>query len=359
MVVGPTNKKNSKEKKPLLQMESMAVKLRRQTELGERKIIETIRRHLAMMPKMPIPFGDDVSAIEIGNENVAVLKTDMLVGKTDVPPGMSLRQAGRKAVVMNVSDFAAKGVKPSVALVSLGLPRNLKQKDIVELAKGLNAGARGYDCYVVGGDTGEASDLIISVSLFGLAKRDELMLRSGAKPEDIVAVTGPFGKTPTGLKILLNNLQVRPNLRKSLVESVLTPQARLKEGLVLSRARSVTASIDSSDGLAWSLHELSHASGVGFSIDTLPLAKEAERFAGLYGLDAAELALYGGEEYELVLTVKPECWEKAQQAIATVGGSLIPIGRVTAKERLVLTAEGRSRMIEPKGYEHFKSDNVR
>ena len=355
----PTNKKNSKEKRLLVQMESRVVRLRRQGELGERKIIEIIRHNLAMMPNMPVPFGDDVSAIEIGNADVAVLKTDMLVGKTDVPPGMSLRQAGRKAMVMNVSDFAAKGVKPRAALVSLGLPRSLEQKDIVELARGLNAGARGYGCYVVGGDTGEASDLIVSVSLFGLTRRDALMLRSGARPGDIVAVTGPFGKTPAGLRILLNNLQVRPNLRKVLVESVLAPQARLKEGLVLSRTRSVTASIDSSDGLAWSLHELSRASGVGFLIDALPLAKEAEKFAGLCGVDATDLALYGGEEYELVLTVKPEFWEKAQRAIATVGGSLISIGKATAGVRLVLTTEGRSRMIEPKGYEHFKSDKSR
>lgn len=337
----------------------MAVTLRRETELGEREIIEIIRHHLAVMPKMPVPFGDDVSAIEIGNKDVAVLKTDMLVGKTDVPPGMSLRQAGRKAVVMNVSDFAAKGVKPSVALVSLGLPRNLKPKDVAELAEGLNTGAREYGCYIVGGDTGEASELIVSVSLFGLARRNELTLRSGARHGDIVAVTGPFGKTSAGLRILLNNLQVRPSLRKVLVESVLTPHARLKEGLALSRARSVSASIDSSDGLAWSLHELSRASGVGFLIDTLPLAKEADRFARLYGLDAAGLALYGGEEYELVLTIKPEHWEKAQRAIAEVGGVLLPIGKVTAREGLFLRKEGKRRVIEPRGYEHFKSDNVR
>jgi len=358
LLVQRTRKAQKKRVLYYVMVQSMAVGLRRQTELGERKIIEIIRQHLAPMPKMPVPFGDDVSAIEICNNDVAVLKTDMLVDKTDVPTGMSLRQAGRKAVVMNVSDFAAKGVKPSIALVSLGLPRNLNQKDIAELAEGLNAGAREYDCYVVGGDTGEASDLVVSVSLFGLAKRDELVLRSGARPGDIVAVTGPFGKTSAGLKILLNSLQVPPSLRKVLVESVLTPYARLKEGLALSRAHSVSASIDSSDGLAWSLHELSRASRVGFLIDALPLAKEAERFARLYGLDAVELALYGGEEYELMLTVKPECWEKAQQVIAEIGGVLLPIGKVTVKEGLILSTEGKRRMIEPKGYEHFKSDHV-
>jgi thiamine-monophosphate kinase len=336
----------------------MAVKMKRQAELGERRIIEIIQRHLDLMPNMPVPFGDDISAYEINNKTVAVLKTDMLVDKTDIPPGMSLRQAGRKAVVMNVSDFAAKGVKPRVALVSLGLPRNLKQMDIEELAEGLNAGAREYDCYVVGGDTGEASDIVVSVSLFGVARGDELMLRSGARPGDIVAVTGPFGKTSAGLMILLNNLRVAPRLRKVLVESVLTPQARLKEGVALSRARCVSASIDSSDGLAWSLHELSHASNVGFLIDALPLAEEAERFAELHGLDAVKLALYGGEEYELVLTVKPECWVKAQHVLNEAGGVLLPIGRVTSKMGLVLSRGGQRHVIEPKGYEHFMSAGV-
>jgi len=158
-------------------------------ELGERRIIEIIQNQLDSMPKLPIPFGDDVSAYDIGNGNLAVLKTDMLVAKTDVPRGMSLWQAARKAVVMNVSDFAAKGVKPKVVLVSLGLPKGLNENDIKQIGMGLNAGAREWDAYVIGGDTGEASDLVISISLFGTARKRLLMLRSGAKPGDIVAVT--------------------------------------------------------------------------------------------------------------------------------------------------------------------------
>ncbi len=209
--------------------------MKRTEELGERKIIEIIQSHLDLMPKMPIPFGDDVSACDIGNGKLAVLKTDMLVAKTDVPPGMTLWQAARKAVVMNISDFAAKGVKPSAMLVSLGLPKGIVEKDVEELARGLNAGAREYGAYIIGGDTGEASDLVISLSLFGTAAKGEVMLRSGAKPGDFLAVTGFFGKTPAGLKILLHNLDVSEKMRKVLVESVLLPRARLKEGLALSR----------------------------------------------------------------------------------------------------------------------------
>ena len=139
--------------------------------IGERKIIEIIANHLEAMPNSPVPFGDDVSAVYIDQKQVAVLKTDMLVGKTDVPPNMSLWQAARKALVMNVSDFASKGVQPTAALVSLGLPRGCMRKDIEEIARGLNAGAREYDAYVIGGDTSEASDLTIAVSLYGTAEK--------------------------------------------------------------------------------------------------------------------------------------------------------------------------------------------
>jgi len=169
----------------------------RSKKLAERKIIELIQQHLEIIPDLPVPFGDDVSGVNIGKK-IAVLKTDMLVGSTDVPHGMSLWQAARKAVVMNISDFAAKGVKPVALLVALGLPLDFLEKDVKQLADGLNAGAREYYAYVLGGDTNEASDLIICCSLFGIRKRNLIILRSGARPNDIVAVTGSFGKSAAG-----------------------------------------------------------------------------------------------------------------------------------------------------------------
>jgi thiamine-monophosphate kinase len=307
------------------------------------------------MPRMPVPFGDDVSAYDIGNGSLAVLKTDMLVEKTDIPRGMSLWQAARKAVVMNVSDFAAKGVSPAAILVSLGLPKGLSKKDVEEIGDGLNSGAREYASYIIGGDTGEASDLVISLSLFGLARKGELMLRSGAVSGDLVAVTGSFGKTSAGLRILLDHLDVPGKTRRVLVDSVLMPHARLSEGLALKRTRAVTAAIDSSDGLAWSLHEIARASRVGLLIDTLPIAGEARRFAETSKFDPVELTLYGGEEYELVLTVKPRLWNRAEEAVQEAGGKLLPIGRVTAEGRVLLEIDGKKRVIQPRGYEHFKT----
>jgi len=323
--------------------------------MGERKIIECILDEPDEMPAMPIPFGDDVSAYPLTQGKVAVLKTDMLIGKTDVPPKMNLWQAARKAVVMNVSDFAAKGVQPLAVLVSLGLHTTLSKHDVEEIARGLNAGAREYGAYVLGGDTGESSDLVINVSLFGTGEKNALMLRSGAKPGDIVAVTGPFGKTPAGLKILKDKAKTSAVLRKTLVESVLMPHARLAEGLALTESKTVSASIDSSDGLAWSLQAIAKASGTGFVLDRLPVAGEAEEFARINRLSSLDLVLYGGEEYELVLTITPGSLRKAQAAVAKVGGCLVPIGKATREKGVFYLSGGERFEIEPKGYEHFRN----
>ncbi len=324
--------------------------------LGEHRIIEIIQNHLTKMPSMPVCFGDDVSAVNISENHVAVLKTDMLVGRTDVPEEMSLFQAARKAMVMNVSDFASKGVQPTAALVALGLPINFTQKDIEEIAEGLNSGAQEYGAYVIGGDTSEASDLIVSVSLFGTTKRHTLMLRSGAKAGDILAVTGLFGKSSAGLRLLLDKAcSAEERLRKTLLDSVLMPKARLKEGLALSCSGTVSASIDSSDGLAWSMHELGRLSNVGFILDTVPVSDEVKQFAKQNGFNASELALYGGEEYELVLTVKPDGWAAAASAVEAIGGQLLPVGKATQEHKIVLNVDGEKRIVEACGWEHFKS----
>jgi len=324
-------------------------------DLGERKLIKLIQSHLSVMPGLPVPFGDDVSAVNIGGGRVAVLKTDMLMGKTDVPRGMSFWQAARKAVVMNISDFAAKGVEPTALLVSLGLPRDFMRKDVEEIARGLNAGAREYGTYVVGGDTSEASDIVLSISLFGTAKRKALMLRNGAKAGDIVAVTGFFGKTAAGLRLLLDGYAASKELHKVLLRSVCMPKARLCEGLALCRSGAVSASIDSSDGLAWSLHELAQMSGVGFMVNSVPVADEVLRFAEFNRLDPLELALHGGEEYELVVTVKSKRWADAETAVEKAGGRLLPIGKVTRDRQVLLNVDGEKCPVEARGWEHFKS----
>jgi thiamine-monophosphate kinase len=325
------------------------------TDLGERKIIEVLASYFETMPNLAVPFGDDIAAINLDQKQVAVLKTDMLVGKTDIPRNMSLWQAARKAVIMNISDFASKGAQPTAVLAALGLPRDIMRKDIEEIARGLNAGAREYGAYVVGGDTGEASDLIISISVFGTAEKTSLMLRGGAKPGDILAVTGFFGKSASGLRLLSDNYSISPNLSEVLLNAVCMPKAKLKEGLALSHSGAVSASIDSSDGLAWSLYEIGKMSNVGFTVNSVPVADEVRRFAEFNHLDPLELALHGGEEYELVLTINPKKWADAETAVESVGGQLLPIGKVTKDRQVFLDVDGQKRVIEARGWEHFKS----
>jgi thiamine-monophosphate kinase len=331
------------------------IKLKKVEDLGERRIIKIIQRHLDRTTKMTVPFGDDISAFEVEKGKLVVLKTDMLVDKTDVPPSMSMLQAARKAVVMNVSDFAAKGVKPEAALVSLGLPRNLTQKDVEDVAAGLNAGAREYDTYIIGGDTGEASDLVIAISLFGMTDKGKLLLRSGARPGDLVAVTGLFGNSAAGLRILSENIKAPAEIKETLIDSVLMPHARLKEGLALQKSGAASAAIDSSDGLAWSLHEIAAASKISIALDTLPITEECKSFARINRLDSKTLALYGGEEYELIVTVKPDHWKDANEAVKKVGGTLFEVGKVTLGKGVTLKVGSGRVAILPRGYEHFKA----
>lgn len=324
-------------------------------DLGEREIIKIIVGKLGSMHDMPIPFGDDVAAIRLDSGKLIIMKADMLVGKTDVPPSMSFRQAARKAIVMCVSDFAAKGVKPLAALISIGLPSNLTERDVEEIGLGLNDGATEYGINIIGGDTNEASDLIIDCMMIGLCEEKRVVRRSGAKPGDILAVTGYFGKTSAGLRILLEGLSPPDYIKKPLIESVLFPKARLKEGLALAGLGGLTSSIDSSDGLAWSLYELSETGKVGFLIKKIPIAPEAKLFAEKYGLDPVSLSLYGGEEYELVVTVKPNMFEKAREVLENIGAQLIEVGEVISEKKVYMEIDGKRVIVERKGWEHFKS----
>nr|AIE98706.1 thiamine-monophosphate kinase (thiL) [uncultured marine thaumarchaeote KM3_06_C02] len=322
--------------------------------LGERKIIELLTKRFDVMPNSKLQFTDDVSTIELGGGKLAILNVDMLVQSTDILPGMSYRQVARKAVVMTVSDFASKGVQPLGILTSLGLPSTMRKKDIEEIAYGLNAGAREYGSYVIGGDTNESKELIIDCMCFGITNEKHLMKRSGAKPGDILAVTGLFGDTTSAMKILLDDEKAPPELMNNLLEKVYLPQARLKEGLALAEVGAVTSSIDSSDGLAHSLRELSISSGVGFEIDVLPGSPSTLAFSSISGLEESQLIFYGGEEYEIVFTVPPKKWKKVEGAITSIGGKLIKIGKVNSSRNIIFKDKGKRRILGSSGWEHFQ-----
>jgi thiamine-monophosphate kinase len=204
----------------------------------------------------------------------------------------------------------------------------------------------------VGGDTNESKDLVISIALFGLIDERKMVLRSGAKVGDTVAVTGEFGSASAGLRALLDR-RVRPEkLPRALGQAVYHPAAELDLGLRLASTGAITASIDSSDGLAWSLHELSKMGDVGIRVDAVPISKAARQFAARYGYDPSDLALYGGEEYHLIVTVKPALFRNAQNAAR---GRLKAIGVVTKRaEGIRLARGGGDIKIRMRGWEHFR-----
>jgi len=318
--------------------------------LREREIIRILTKHIANQPGAPLGFSDDVSAIPLSSKTWIVLKTDMLVGSTDVPPGMTIQKAARKAVVATISDFAAKGVRPIALMVTLGLPAPVKKKAVQDLARGLGEAAREYNCKIIGGDTNQSNDLVVDVAGVGFANPKRLLRRNGARHGDVVAVTGPFGKSAAGLRILKSGEKKDLTNYPSLVSAALRPKARLAEGIILAKSGGVTSSIDSSDGLALSLHQIAQASSIGIKLTKIPAAADVQRFAREHHLSAVKFALYGGEEYELVVTISPKKFLDLKKRVP----SLAKIGVVEEGHGEVLAhLAGKRIQVKEQGWEHF------
>ncbi len=317
--------------------------------LDELGVIDTIVKRAGRHPRGRSAIGDDVASIAPGR-GMLVAKVDMLVEHTDVPPGMTYRQAARKAAAMCVSDFAAKGVKPDSFMVSLGLRKGMTQELADALAEGFRDAEREWNVRLVGGDTNESEELIIDCVMMGFANR--IVPRNGSSPGDALVVTGAFGYTLAGLEILTKSAAAEPIFRKKAIESVLMPTPDLRVGMSL--APYLTSAMDSSDGLARSLHTLSKASGVGFELTSLPTADGVNRFASSNGLDPDALVLQGGEEYVVVGTMKRRKLEEARRTVRRAGGELSEIGRATRSGRVELLTGKARRIIEDRGWTHLR-----
>ncbi len=320
--------------------------------LGERRLIQLFRELITPYEKALLSGIEDAVAIPI-NDDAIVVNSDMLVASTDVLPGMTAGEIAWKAGVMGLSDLAAKGALPWGILVSLGLPQDTDADFATALVSGLNSVCREHDTYYLGGDTNQCLELVIDCTAIGSVPKKHLIRRSGARAGDVIAVTGEFGYTAALFKAISNEDKKAIKHIGKIREKALHPKARIKEGHALAQANLVSAAIDSSDGLAWSLHELATASGVGFQINSLPIPSLCLKFAATNKLDAIDLALYGGEEFELVLTIPAEKWPEAHVTIHNIGGHLIPIGKVVDKPERMLIMNDEERVIAPKGYEHF------
>ncbi len=315
--------------------------------LSEKQIIRLLQSALGIHSKKTL-WNDDVATLPLQGR-LLVLKCDMLVQSTDVPKQMRPWQAARKSIVSCVSDMACKGVRPLATLVSLAIPRYFTSSDVRDMVKGFRIAEREFGINIIGGDTNEGKELTIDCCMAGVA--DRIVRRSGARIGDLIITSGPFGYPAAGLRILKDGARCEPGFRKKVLRAVMVPEPRLKFGLGL--ARYATSTMDSSDGLAITLHELSRASRKRFVVEQLPAALGVREFAKTNRYRAEDLVLYGGEEYEIVATIPKRDLDRVGRLAKASGCRLHVLGQVESGSGLVRIEDRRTVRIEERGWEHL------
>ena len=329
------------------------------SDIGEFRVISSIRSDLKDFQKeVIVGIGDDTAAIKVSGEKLLLFTSDSLVEDVHFKwDYTSPFQVGWKALVVNISDVAAVGGNPTHCLVSLALPSDTERNLVREVYRGLKKAASKYRVGIVGGDTVRAPSFIITVSLLGEVKRENIVLRSGAKPGDLIYVTGQLGSSGAGLACLkAPNWKVKPEIRQFLIKKHLMLSPRLVEGQKIASSQIATSMIDLSDGLASDLHRLAEESKVGAVLweDEFPTALATEQLAKVMGKSLLEWILYGGEDYELLFAVPPNKKEKLRQ---TLGFPHTLIGEIVDRDQgIYLKNRGGNRTkIEDRGYNHFSA----
>ena len=278
----------------------------------------------ALLARLVAQLGARNAAVELGiGDDAAVLaggwctSLDLLI--EDVHFRMrttSAHDLGWKAIAVNLSDLAAMGAEPVCALVGLGLPPEIGPETLDELFAGFDACASAYGAQVVGGDMSRAPVLTLSVTVFGRSERPAR--RDGARPGDVVCVTGPLGGSRAGLA-LLEGLAASLPERAVLIERHVRPVPLIAEGRILARVSH--AMMDLSDGLATDARRLASASGVAVQIDLdrVPVQAGAERIAAAVGRAPGWFAAAGGEDYELVCALPRAAFDASELDLYEVG----------------------------------------
>lgn len=287
-----------------------------------------------------------------------VFKCDMLVESTDVPSGMKPWQIARKSIVSCVSDFSAKGIKPIyTSLLSLGIPERYSKGEILELLRGFEISSREFGINFVGGDTNESNELIIDCSMIGFSDNGSIPSRNGAGPGDLIVVSGEFGYSAAGLKILIEGAKAGRNFKQRAITSVFRPNPQQKFGISL--ARYFSSSIDSSDGLATSLYELAGQSKVNFFITKIPTLKAVEFFVKNNNfVDSDEFVFYGGEEFHIVATVPSRNMKRVESLVKKHKLKMIVVGKVTKGNGKVFVQRSKDKkngfeLLDNRGYLHL------
>lgn len=302
------------------------------SDIGEKELV----RYIIANSKDITP--DDTAITEFDSTNL-ISTCDMLIQSRHFPDKMSYFDMGFKAVTVNVSDLAAMGANPLGFLLSIAIPKDLELDSFKEIIEGVLKACEFYSIPLIGGDTNEASEIIISGTALGLCDRP--LMKDTYNKGDLIAITGDIGHAALGFELdVLDNVYVKKALR---------PQARLKEGIILKDFAS--SATDITDGLASELYEIKK-DGFGFMIheEMLEISDEYKNMASELDLDYLDLVLHVGEDFELLFTISKENFEKLPIDCKV-------IGEVTDSDVVEITLEnGFVDFIKNKGYEHYVSE---
>jgi thiamine-monophosphate kinase len=338
------------------------------SDLSERELVARIRQQLAPAPDwLLLGIGDDAAVVEPARNRVEVLSVDAIVegihfDRAFVPP----EAIGHRALAVNLSDLAAMGAAPRLALLSMALPAALTIADFDAITAGFAALAAQHSLHLVGGNlTRSPGPLMIDVTVVGTVKRRQALTRAGARPGDDLYVTGSIGSAAAGLALLRERVAVTSREADDLglttddlrlTTAYLFPSPRVRVGLLMSRNRAAGACMDLSDGLADAAHQMAEASGVGLTIDAalLPIDPAARAFFEVRGRDAVLEALTGGDDYELLLAVRPRAHRRFAAAARHGDVPLTRVGRCTEARAVMLQSGGHEPRPLPQGYSHFR-----
>lgn len=286
------------------------------------------------------------------------INVDTMSKASDFLPHQTWTQIGSKLVTTTFSDLAAKGAQPELFLASLVLESSMRKDELEELAASIQITAHKYQAQYLGGDLGSSQEAVLTGVGIGSIPSGKILTRRDAAIGDLVCVTGHFGLTTIGLDYLLSPEHQRiPGVPTALLTRALDllyePKPRILEGRLLSEHQLATASIDSSDGLAISLHWLAQASGVGIVLHTLPIHPELEPYLETKQM-AKDVALFGGEEYELIFTISPSQLNDIRHIFAENDLQILVIGECIPKPGVFLDTDGTTSPVPMRGWDAFQ-----
>lgn len=306
-----------------------------------------------------VGIGDDAAVLAGEGRRDGVVTTDLLIeGVHFLRAAQSARALGWKALARSLSDIAAMGARPRYALVALAVPASTPTEWVKDFFAGVHRLARRHRVRLAGGDLASAPQVVADVQVLGEVGKGKALLRRGARPGDIVFVSGTLGLSGLGLACLRARVaSVRPLLKRA-VRAHLFPEPRLRLAAALQRRGGLTAMIDLSDGLSTDLRHLCEASRVGARIyaEEIPAVKLPPLLERRLGTSGLKLALEAGEDYELLFTVPKARAARLPRQLA--GIKLTPIGEITPGRRVMIVGSvGRPLPLLPRGWDHFRKNS--